>query len=315
MEEIEDLCGNLHLIEEEEKLVACPMGNDEEILRKGDRSLVGKICVDRAVGKEIVVNTMGKIWRISKRASFLEVEKNVFIITFANHADRQRVLEGKPWLFENYLFILKAYEGGLQPDKLIFNVEYFWLQIYNLPLGLMTKKWGECIGQSVGQVLDVDVDEDDIGWGKYLRVRIKLDLHKPITRGRIIMVHGKKIRLAFKYEKLPRFCFNCGWILHGNSGCSSTTAPDNSINPQFGPWLRADDIFKRRTPNSYSNASSEGRMGGLTNNDPVAPVNDGEVSVGNIGIGQRWKDFRQGNFGFFDKSNGKMVAEEICMHA
>lgn len=88
MDEIEDLCGNLRLNEKEETIVDYYSGSKEEILQKGARSLVGKICADWAVGNEIVANTMEKIWRISKWANFLEVGKNTFIITFANHVDR-----------------------------------------------------------------------------------------------------------------------------------------------------------------------------------------------------------------------------------
>jgi hypothetical protein len=37
------------------------------------------------------------------------------------------------------------------------------------------------IGASVGVVEEVDVDEVGVGWGEYLRVRILLDLSKPLS--------------------------------------------------------------------------------------------------------------------------------------
>ena len=89
------------------------------------------------MGKEVIASAMGKIWRISKRAVFQEVGKNVFVITFANHADRQRILAGKPWLFANVLFFIMPYDGNLQPGKMHADKEAFWLQIHNLPLGFM----------------------------------------------------------------------------------------------------------------------------------------------------------------------------------
>lgn len=57
---------------------------------------------------------MANIWRISKRAIFQVVDKNVFVITFATHADKARILEGKPWLFDNSLFVIIPYDGSLQ---------------------------------------------------------------------------------------------------------------------------------------------------------------------------------------------------------
>jgi hypothetical protein len=39
------------------------------------------------------------------------------------------------------------------------------------------------IGSSVGQVEIVDTDEQGVGWGKFLRVRIVMRLKKPFPRG------------------------------------------------------------------------------------------------------------------------------------
>lgn len=50
---------------------------------------------------------MWKSWRVSKPAIFKEVGKNIFAITFAAKADKLRVVEGKPWLFDNNFFALK----------------------------------------------------------------------------------------------------------------------------------------------------------------------------------------------------------------
>lgn len=50
-------------------------------------SLVGKLCVEPSVGSEVLKNTMGRIWKISKQARFKAVGKNVFTITLATEAD------------------------------------------------------------------------------------------------------------------------------------------------------------------------------------------------------------------------------------
>ena len=58
------------------------------------------------------------------------------------------------------------------------------MRMFNLPLACMSKEAGIRIGSTVGKVEGVDVDEV-MGWGEFLRVRIVLDLSKPISRGRI----------------------------------------------------------------------------------------------------------------------------------
>jgi hypothetical protein len=59
------------------------------------------------------------------------------------------------------------------------------------------------VGSTVGEVEDIDVLDDGVGWGEYLRVKICIDLTKPLSRGRIIKVQEKDIWVAFQYEKIP----------------------------------------------------------------------------------------------------------------
>lgn len=46
---------------------------------------------------------------------------------------------------------------------------------------LLSKIWN-LIGNTIGKVIDVDMDANDIGWGKFLRVKVKLNLTKPLAR-------------------------------------------------------------------------------------------------------------------------------------
>jgi len=39
------------------------------------------------------------------------------------------------------------------------------------------------IGESIGKVEEVDVTGDGVGWGRFLRIRVHIDLTKPLDRG------------------------------------------------------------------------------------------------------------------------------------
>ncbi|XP_040987762.1 uncharacterized protein LOC121235477 [Juglans microcarpa x Juglans regia] len=187
MDGLEDQWRKFRLTEEEEVVLEINSSGGEEISRKGNRSLIGKVCTDRVVGKDLISNKMAKIWRIVKRATFQEVNKNIFTIMFETHVDMHIILEGKPWTFDNAL-----------------------LQIHDLPLGCMTMEWGTQIGGSMGRVLEVDVEEDGIGWRSCLRVRVEVSLYKAIARGRFISYQGSKLWVQFRYENLPKICLKCG---------------------------------------------------------------------------------------------------------
>ncbi|XWS10674.1 hypothetical protein CRYUN_Cryun38cG0017700 [Craigia yunnanensis] len=54
-----------------------------------------------------------------------------------------------------------------------------------------------------------------MAWGRYLCVRIVIDIRKLLKRGRKIVVPGGGNELViFKYEKLPNFYYVCCRLDH-----------------------------------------------------------------------------------------------------
>ncbi|KAL5746204.1 hypothetical protein ACOSP7_027350 [Xanthoceras sorbifolium] len=53
-------------------------------------------------------------------------------------------------------------------------------------------------------------------WGKFLRVKVRIDITKPLKRGIRVWLEEFKTMITspIKYEKLPEFCFTCGLVGH-----------------------------------------------------------------------------------------------------
>jgi hypothetical protein len=165
--------------------------------------------------------------------------REFFLIEFEKIRDKERVLEGRPWVFEGCLFLTKDYVGIPQRTEFSFYKAAFWVQMINLPLACMGCDIGKKIGETVGTMEAVDMNEDEMGWEEYLCVKIQLDITKPLLRRRKLNIEGKMEWTTFQYECLLKFCFNCGVLSHGRTGC----APKSDLrhpkaNPQYGPWLR-----------------------------------------------------------------------------
>jgi hypothetical protein len=104
------------------------------------------------------------------------------------------------------------------------------------------------LGNSMGIVKDVETEEDGVGWGTYLMVKIKLDIAKPLARGRVLKLQGNNMWVAFQYERLPKFCYYYGIIKHGVAGCLSRKGSSyhgDSSTQQVGSWLWVFPIFNR----------------------------------------------------------------------
>lgn len=157
---------------------------------------------------------------------------------FATLADKQKIEDGQPWLFNNSTFVIEPFDGFTQPQHLKFDAASCWIQLHQLPFAGMNKKCGEQIGKTLGMVEQVDVNEHDVGWGQSLRVKVRMDLMKPVARGKTVTIKGTKYWIPFKYEKLPRVCFKCGCIIHDAAACRQSEN-QGGHGDQFGTWLRA----------------------------------------------------------------------------
>lgn len=133
----------------------------------------------------------------------------------------------------------------------------------------MGKEVGYQLGSTMGMVEKIDTDEEGVGWGKFLRVRIRLDLTKSLARGRIINLFGKQVLIAFQYERLPRYCFDCGRICHGRGGCTNKSDfRKTESEKQYGPWLRVPSPRRRKDHSRaryYKGLGEEQEMYGAPN--------------------------------------------------
>lgn len=61
------------------------------------------------------------------------------------------------------------------------------------------------IGASVGVDEEGDAVENGVGWGDFLRVRIKLDLSKPFPKGRMLKLKTSQFGLLSNTKKYLNF--------------------------------------------------------------------------------------------------------------
>jgi hypothetical protein len=250
-EDLSTLWGNFSLTEDE----VVELSFQKEDLKAGETygqaCVLGKLVADRLISREKIRESMIQWWKPSESLSFKVLGDNLFLIEFINPKDKEKVLEGRPWVFEGSLFLVEDFNGTKTPSQFSWDRAAFWVRMVNLPLACMDREVGRKIGSTVGIVEAVDTDARGMGWGQSLRVKIQIDLAKPLQRGRKINVEGTPHWVTFQYERLPKFCFQCGVICHGKSGCPRRSSFRQQETNQYGPWLRAPSPTRRteRTTN------------------------------------------------------------------
>ena len=175
--------------------------------------MVGKLLAERIITKEVLKTPMIRAWKPIGSVSFKQLGLNLFLIDFENWWDKDRILEGRPWNFDGDLFSIIDFNGLTLIEDLEFGKAAFWVRMYKLPQACMGREVGMQVGLMVGEVEDIDFLDDGVGWGEYLRVKIRINLSKPLAKGRIIKLQEKEIWVAFQYEKIPPFLLQV-WCCH-----------------------------------------------------------------------------------------------------
>jgi hypothetical protein len=226
--------GNFPLTAGESQSIQLEVEEVKDLRAKGKKCLVGRLGVLKRFNKEAFKNLLIRIWRLAGDLFCKEILDNVWVFEFEEDNDRRRVLEGRPWTYDRTILIMDELDGQKAPSQMTFTHTPIWIQVHDMPMDFMSRGIGSKIGASLGNVEEVAVADDDVGWGRYLRIRVVIDLYQPLERGRSLTLNGASSWVHFKYEKLPAFCFKCGRILHASSGCPISSS--KRANHKIGVW-------------------------------------------------------------------------------
>ncbi|TXG66222.1 hypothetical protein EZV62_007497 [Acer yangbiense] len=241
--EIARLCASMTLKEREGPVRKLQADLKNDGLRRLATSLVGKVLSPKPVNRDGFRVVMRKIWKTRDEVEIEALKDNIFAFHFQNPDDKRKIISGGPWSFNDALIVMEEPEGKGDIIHMQFTKVEFWIQIHNVPMLCMTKDIGCFLGTIVGEV--VEVDEGDTGsyTAKFLRVRVILEIDKPLRRCLRIDVMGDGVEsvMLLKYERLPDFCFRCGLIGHSVKDCPEKAMVAGKGMKEdfiFGSWMR-----------------------------------------------------------------------------
>ncbi|TXG57565.1 hypothetical protein EZV62_015394 [Acer yangbiense] len=268
-QEIERLCASLSLKDKEKEGPVHTLhgGLKENGALKMALCLAGKFLSPDMVNREAFRSVILRIWKLMEGVEVEVVTSIVFAFHFQLDEDRRKVLAGGPWSFDDALIVLEEPTGKGAIRGLKFDVVEFWVHISNLPLLCMTKEIAKFLGGIIGEVREIDTGPIGDCLGKFLRVRVAIDIGKPLRRFLRVDVlgDGEETVMPIQHERLPNFCFYCGMLGHVVRGCPEICKQENVVvsDFQYGSWLRVASPVKVQNRRGWGPHYNGGGDGGF----------------------------------------------------
>ncbi|KAK3228886.1 hypothetical protein Dsin_000767 [Dipteronia sinensis] len=243
VEDLEKLCEGMSLITAEGPVLC--LGEDL-VLAGRERmslSLVGKVLTTKMVNRGAFTWVMKRVWHVNQGVEIEALSRNLFRFQFKCEKDRRRVMAGGPWTFDGALIVLEELSGRGMVEDMRFSHLDSWVQIHRVPMICMTEPIWRILGGMIGEVSEVDMDTLGNGTGKFMRVRVKVDVGKPLRRClRVdVLEDGEETVMVVRYERLSIHCYRCGRDIsykHDNDGNNSILTDGND----FGKNVSSNDI-------------------------------------------------------------------------
>uniref|UniRef100_A0A803P2H8 DUF4283 domain-containing protein n=1 Tax=Cannabis sativa TaxID=3483 RepID=A0A803P2H8_CANSA len=83
-----------------------------------------------------------------------------------------------------------------------YTTTFFWIQVYRLSFLSKSETLAQVISNLIGSFIDVHEDSLNEGWGLFLRIRVAIDVSKPLLRGKTVTFPWIADKLWLEYRKL-----------------------------------------------------------------------------------------------------------------
>lgn len=114
--------------------------------------LVGRLLTSKPYNPLSLINKMKNIWKTREEVEISEWNgSDRLLFSFRNNGDRQRVMRGGPWKFDNAMLILAKTDGGSDPTSVQLTSQNIRIRVRGLPPKLLTKAMGKRLGNILGK--------------------------------------------------------------------------------------------------------------------------------------------------------------------
>uniref|UniRef100_A0A803PAC8 DUF4283 domain-containing protein n=1 Tax=Cannabis sativa TaxID=3483 RepID=A0A803PAC8_CANSA len=202
----------------------------------------------KRVSKARLKAILSQIWKLKGLWKFKTMKPGVWGIFFDKAEDCAEVLRNRSWIINGKLLITREWLEDGDWYNADMRKAMFWVLAFGLPTPYLNGVNSHTVATKAGRFIRNDqVDTKTNIRRGFLKFQVEIDTTHQLSSGFFLDIkRGRKEWIQFRYFKLPKLCYNCGY--HGHDKRTffrSTTFAYPHVGatvPTYGPWMKAESV-------------------------------------------------------------------------
>ncbi|KAM0867345.1 hypothetical protein ACQ4PT_042047 [Festuca glaucescens] len=183
----------------------------------------------------------------------------------------EKVVHQGPWTFRGWGLLVEDYDGLGDPEEFVFGGMHVWAQIHGIPELYQKDAVVDDLARWIGKVKEVQMSPKLFFEGNYVRIRVRIEVSKPLPRFVSLTLPKGKKRLAVKYEKVQS-TYACSSPICASAPSRGGWAGRGMYNGAFARKRTSEDASLDDDDGVKDTASSPGKP--LPTDGPIEDETD-----------------------------------------
>ncbi|ONH90446.1 hypothetical protein PRUPE_8G054600 [Prunus persica] len=181
--------------------------------------LVGKI-FGVPVNSRVIRHILKSEWKnMQGEVTVDHIGRDWYKVEFTAEEDVVYVLENKPWFVLGQIFALQLWTPDFSPFHAIVTSIVGWVRIPFLPLHCKDPEVLHDLVSILGDPIGVDLQSTEGKQSLFVRVRMVLDLTRPLKCCLVLGKYPQETKIFVSYEALFAICFYCSQKMERGHEC------------------------------------------------------------------------------------------------
>lgn len=240
--------------------IRAPSLDNSDLILENSLTLIGRLTNPSVQRLWSLIPFLSNRWNLKGKAIGSDLGRGCFQFRFDFEEDLQKVLDNRPYHFDDWMVILQKWEPVI--DASFPSQIPFWIEVQGLPLHYWKPAMLINIGEALGDLIEHELTP------AAARLRVMINGLQPLIKETIVdFSDGSEALVNLEYKRLKNHCNHCNRLSHAEKECPGLQnrpeqRRDTSLNPHASSTQKGNQSLSRthqpssvRQKNSYNSKS------------------------------------------------------------